>query len=566
MMKQLVKKLMVIALVMITMACNDAKKQADTIIINAKIWTGNEKQPIAQAMAVSGDTIAVIGRNREVMKHKGENSAVIDLGGRFVSPGLIDSHLHFLQGGLNLASVQLRDASTPGEFISRIKAFATTQRPGTWILGGDWDGKGWDSLPEKGWIDSITPNNPVFVSRLDGHMALANSLAIKQADIDGSVKDIEGGTVGRDGRGGLTGIFKDNAMDLISVKIPSAPDEEIDRALVAAMHYFASNGITSVHAVDAGSYADAIARIRSRGQLITRVYVMHTLSSWKALKEQIDSEGQGDKWVRTGGVKGFVDGSLGSHTAAFIDPYSDLVTDSGLFVNSEEELREWIFNSDSAGLQVVIHAIGDRAINFLLNTYEEVAIENGERDRRFRIEHSQHIAPSDIERYAKLNVIASMQPYHAIDDGRWAEEYIGPERMKTTYAFRSLLDAGVRLAFGSDWFVAPATPLEGIYGAVTRRTLDDKNPDGWVPEQKITVEEALKAYTSDAAYASFEENIKGTLEPGKLADFVVLDHDITAVDPVTIREIKVLQTFVGGKKVFDLPMEQIPHIIKNTNK
>jgi len=228
-----------------------------------------------------------------------------------------------------------------------------------------------------------------------------------------------------------------------------------------------------------------------------------------------------------------------------------MVTDSGLFVNSKEDLYSWVSNADKSGEQVVIHAIGDRAINFLLNTYERVAQENGERDRRFRIEHSQHIAPGDIERYANLNVIASMQPYHAIDDGKWAEPLIGTERMKTTYAFRSLLDAGALLAFGSDWPVAPATPLEGIYAAVTRRTLDDKNPDGWIPEQKITVEEALRAYTKDAAYASFEEGIKGTLEPGKLADFVVLDNDITTIDPVKIRDVKVLQTFVGGKKVFD---------------
>jgi predicted amidohydrolase YtcJ len=269
------------------------------------------------------------------------------------------------------------------------------------------------------------------------------------------------------------------------------------------------------------------------------------------MNEQVEREGNGDRWLRTGGVKGFVDGSLGSHTAAFIEPYTDLQTDTGLFVNSEEDLLNWIMESDKAGLQVVIHAIGDRASKFLLNAYEKTASVNGERDRRFRIEHSQHIAPTDIERYGQLKVIASMQPYHAIDDGRWAEKYIGPDRVKTTYAFRSLLDSGATLAFGSDWFVAPATPLEGIYAAVTRRTLDGKNPDGWVPEQKITVEEALKAYTINAAYASFEEDLKGSLEPGKLADFVVLDRDITAIDPVEIWNVKAQQTWVGGKKVFD---------------
>ncbi len=555
-MKNTFRCLVVVTLGAIAVSCNNAKQSENMIITNAKIWTGNEKQPFAEAMAVSGDTIVAVGSMREVMKHSSGEGTVIDMEGRFVTPGFIDSHVHLLQGGSNLASVQLRDASTPEEFIKRIKDYAATQKPGTWILGGDWDGMGWESLPHRTWIDSVTPDNPVFVSRLDGHMGLANSLAMKLAGVDGGVKDVSGGTIERDSRGEPTGIFKDNAMDLISVKIPEQSDEEVDRALVAAMNYLASNGVTSVHGVDAASYADAIDRVRARGEQITRIYYLKTISRWMDLKEQIEREGKGDRWVSTGGVKGFVDGSLGSHTAAFIEPYSDLQTDSGLFVNSKEDLYQWISESDRAGLQVVIHAIGDRAINFLLNTYERVAMENGERDRRFRIEHSQHIAPGDIRRYAELKVIASMQPYHAIDDGRWAEEYIGPERMKTTYAFRSLIDSGATVAFGSDWFVAPATPLEGIYAAVTRRTLDGKNPDGWVPEQKITMEEALKAYTINAAYASFEEDIKGTLEPGKLADFVVLDRDITSIDPVEIWDMKVRQTWVGGKKVFDRTTDQ----------
>ena len=556
-MKKTYRCLAAVALTVIAVSCQNAKQPADMIITNAKIWTGNEAQPYAEAMTLSGDTIVAIGSSSEVMKHiPGSTAIIVDMEGRFILPGFIDSHVHLLQGGSNLASVQLRDASTPEEFIARIREYAALQKPGTWILGGDWDGMGWETLPHREWIDSVTPDNPVFVSRLDGHMALANSVAMGLAGIDRRVKDISGGTIERDGSGEPTGIFKDNAMDLISVKIPEQSDEEVDNALVAAMNYLASNGVTSVHGVDAASYADAINRVRARGEQITRIYYLKTISRWNELKEQIERDGKGDSWVSTGGVKGFVDGSLGSHTAAFIEPYTDLQTDSGLFVNSKEDLYRWISESDKAGLQVVIHAIGDRAINFLLNTYERVAEENGERDRRFRIEHSQHIAPGDIRRYAELKVIASMQPYHAIDDGRWAEEYIGPERMKTTYAFRSLIDSGATVAFGSDWFVAPATPLEGIYAAVTRRTLDGKNPDGWVPEQKITMEEALKAYTINAAYASFEEDIKGTLEPGKLADFVVLDRDITSIDPVEIWDMKVRQTWVGGKKVFDRTTDQ----------
>jgi predicted amidohydrolase YtcJ len=550
-MKKLQSYLVAVSIAVTAFACNHERPQADMIITNARIITEDDHLPYARAMAVSADTILAIGSNREVLKYKGENSAVLDLEGRCVIPGFIDSHVHFLQGGTNLASVQLRDATTPEEFINRIKVFASKLKPGSWILGGGWDGKGWNSLPEKGWIDSVTPDNPVFVSRLDGHMALANSLALKLAGVNRGAKDISGGTIGRDSRGDITGIFKDNAMDLISRVIPSETQEEVDRALLAGTNYFASNGVTSVHGVDAGAYADGLARLRDNGRLITRVYAMVPIWQWRELAEKIEKEGKGDDWIRIGGVKAFVDGSLGSHTAAFLEPYTDLTTDSGLFVNSREDLYNWVLNADRAGIQVSIHAIGDRAIRFLLDTYETVEKENGARDRRFRIEHSQHIAPSDIERYAQLNVIASMQPYHAIDDGRWAEPLIGPERIKTTYAFRNLLDTGAKLAFGSDWPVAPATPLEGIYAAVTRRTLDDKNPDGWVPEQKITVEEALKAYTRDAANASFEEDIKGTLAPGKLADFVVLDRNITTVDPVEIRNIKVLQTYVGGRKVYD---------------
>ncbi len=550
-MKNFHKYLMAVALLFSVISCQNNNQSSDMIITNAKIWTGNESQPLAEAMAVSGDTIIAVGSNRDIMKLKNDNTVVTDMEGKFVVPGIIDSHLHFLQGGLNLSSVQLRDASTPEEFIKRLAEYAASVKPGTWITGGEWDGKGWETLPERSWINSVTRDNPVFVERLDGHMGLANSLAMKLAGIDRKVKDVKGGTIVRNTAGELTGIFKDNAMDYIYNRIPAASDEQIDNALLAAMNYFASNGVTSVHAVDAASYADAIERVRKDGKLITRVYIMETISRWEKLKNQVARDGRGDNWMKTGGLKGFIDGSLGSHTAAFLEPYTDLITDSGLLVNSREDLYTWISNADKADLQVGIHAIGDRAINIMLNIYEQVENENGAKDRRFRIEHAQHIAPGDIERYAKLNVIACMQPYHAIDDGRWAEPLIGSERIKSMYVFKSLFDAGAVVAFGSDWPVAPATPMEGIYAAVTRRTLDDKNPDGWVPEQKITIEQALTAYTKNAAYASFEEKIKGTLEPGKLADFVVLGDDITAIDPVKIRDTKVLQTWVGGKKVYD---------------
>jgi predicted amidohydrolase YtcJ len=275
------------------------------------------------------------------------------------------------------------------------------------------------------------------------------------------------------------------------------------------------------------------------------------LSQWKELSAKVAAGGRGDKWLRIGVLKGFVDGSLGSHTAAFHKPFADSPKDSGFFITPANDLYRMIKSADSAGLKLMVHAIGDKAIYTLLNIFERVENENGPADRRFRIEHAQHPAASDIPRFAKQKVIASMQPYHAIDDGRWASKVIGEERSKTTYAFRSLMDAGAVVSFGSDWFVAPPTPLEGIYAAVTRSTLDEQNPGGWVPEQKISVAEALKAYTVNAALASFEEDIKGTLKPGMLADFVILDKDITAIDPADIRNVKVRRTVVGGKTVYE---------------
>jgi predicted amidohydrolase YtcJ len=294
-------------------------------------------------------------------------------------------------------------------------------------------------------------------------------------------------------------------------------------------------------------------RAHRAGRMITRVYAAVPLATWERLRDTIAARGgsRGDAWFRIGGLKGFVDGSLGSHTAAMLAPFTDAPNDTGLFVNTPEDLYRWTKGADAAGLQVIVHAIGDRAIRTQLDVFERVERENGPRDRRFRIEHAQHVAPSDLSRFAALHVIASMQPYHAIDDGRWAEQVIGPERARTTYAFRSLRDAGATLAFGSDWSVAPPTPLEGIYAAVTRRTLDGAHPGGWVPEQKITVEDALRAYTAGGAYAGFAERDAGTLERGKLADFVLVDRDLTRVPPETIRDARVTMTVVGGRVVYE---------------
>lgn len=533
-----------------------SRERVSVIIENARVWTGNPKAPWAEAVAIRADRIAAVGKSADIRRLGDKSTRVIDAAGKMVTPGFIDSHVHFLSGGFQLSSVQLRDAKTPQEFIARIKQFATTIPAGTWITGGDWDHQLWGGeLPTRAWIDSVTPRNPVWISRLDGHMALANSLAIAAAKVTKATRDVDGGTVVRDASGEPTGIFKDNAQDLIYPAIPDPSPEMSDRALDAAMRYVAEQGVTSVAHMGTWSDLAVFERAHHAGRMKTRISAAVPLATWARLRDTIAARGRrrGDEWLQIGGLKGFVDGSLGSHTAAMMQPFTDAPNDTGLFVNKPEDLYTWTSAADRAGLQVIVHAIGDRAIDTQLNIFERVERENGQHDRRFRIEHAQHITPKDIPRFASLHVIASMQPYHAIDDGRWAEKVIGPERIKTTYAFRSLLDAGARLAFGSDWDVAPPTPLDGIYAAVTRRTLDDKNPGGWVPAQKITVEEALRAYTIDGAYAMFDEKNRGSLEAGKLADLVIIDRDLTRIQPDRLREAHVVMTIVGGTPVYERP-------------
>ncbi|MBC8089152.1 MAG: amidohydrolase [Phycisphaerae bacterium] len=519
-------------------------------LVNARIWTGDSRRPWADAMAVAGNTIVAVGSSAEIKKLAG-TVAVIDAKGQMVVPGFVDSHVHFLQGGLALQSVQLRDAKTREEFVRRIAAFAVNAKHGTWIERGDWDHELWGGeLPTREWIDAVTPDHPVWINRLDGHMALANTLALKAAGITRDTPDVDGGTIVRDARGNPTGVFKDNAMLLVSRAIPALSDAAWDSALHDAMQYVASHGVTSVHNMGYWEELAVFKRAHDRRALRTRIYAAVPLASWEQLRDDIEAHGRGDDWLTIGGLKAFVDGSLGSHTAAMLEPFTDAPNDTGLLVNDVDDLYRWTRDADAAGLQVIVHAIGDRAIRLQLDVYERVMRENGARDRRFRIEHAQHLSAPDVPRFGALGVIASVQPYHAIDDGRWAERVIGPERAKLTYAFNSLLKNGASVAFGSDWFVAPPVPLLAIDAAVNRRTLDGLNPGGWIPAEKVLVEQALRAHTIDAARAGFQDTRIGSIERGKLADFVVIDRDLTRVPTTEISEARVVMTVLGGRIVY----------------
>ena len=531
--------------------------RANIVIEGGPVWTGlstGRGQP--GAVAIAGGKILAIGDSAEIARYVGSRTQVLQAHGGLIMPGLADGHTHFIAGGFQLASVNLRDAATPQEFVRRLRDYASHLKPGEWILGGDWDHTLWRGapLPHHEWIDSVTPNNPVFISRLDGHMALANAAAMRAAKITSATRDPVGGEIPRDAHGEPIGIFKDNAEGLIDAAIPTPSAEQEDSALSRALVHAASLGVTATGNMSA-SWANLAAyqRMEHAGRMTLRVSLYLPLEDWRTVADSVRQHGAGDDWVQIGGVKGYMDGSAGSRTAFFFEPFSDSAGYRGLMRQPESDMRAWVGAADSAGLQIAVHAIGDRANAIILAIYDSVARAHGPRDRRLRVEHAQHLRPQEIPLFGARRVVPSMQPYHAIDDGRWVEQRIGPERIKTTYAFRTLLDTDAPLAFGSDWTVAPLNPMLGVYAAVTRRTLDGKNPNGWVPDQKITVGEALRAYTHGNAWATFNEQKWGTLAAGRFADVVVLDHDPFAVPAESLGTIKPRYTIVGGRVVYQKP-------------
>jgi predicted amidohydrolase YtcJ len=544
-------------LIMTALDANAEPKPSATLIVtNAAVYTVDKQQPKAQAVAVIGDRIAAVGSSADINLWRGPQTKIIDGGGKLLLPGFNDAHVHFIQGGAQLEQVQLTDVTTPEEFAKRVAVQVKKTPKGEWILGGRWDETKWakQELPTKALVDPVSSDIPIFVERYDGHEALANSLAMKLAGVDAKTPDAPGGVIVRDADGNPTGIFKDAAMPLIYKAIPPMAQEQRLRAARAAMKHAVSVGVTSVQHMNP-EFADvaAYSELAEKGELTTRIYAAPMETDWRDQAKVGIRRAWGSSYLRLGAVKGYADGSLGSRTAYMFEPFNDDPGNRGLLsdeMHPPSAMRDRLMQADAAGLQLRVHAIGDRGISMILDIFSDIEKEHGYHDQRFAVEHAQHMAQKDFERFAKLHVIASMQPYHAIDDGRWAEGRLGHDRARYSYAWHSFLDHGVALAFGTDWPVAPLDPILGLYAAVTRATLDGKNPGGWIPEEKITLPEAIEAYTMGAAFAEFQEREKGSITPGKLADMVILNDNIFDLKPEAIRNVKVKTTILGGKVVY----------------
>src|SRR5437764_6042359 len=549
-----------VLVIMATLDANaESKPSATLIVTNAAVYTVDKQQPKAEAVAVIGDRIVAVGSRADIDLWRGPQTKVIDGRGKLLLPGFNDAHVHFIQAGAQLDQVQLTDAATPEEFVKRLAAQVKKTPKGEWILGGRWYETKWakPELPTKDLVDPVTGDIPMFVERYDGHEALANSVAMKLARVDAKTPDVPGGVIMRDAGGNPTGVFKEAAMTLVYKAIRPMTHERRFRAARGALKHAASLGVTSVQHMNP-EFADVAvySELAEKGELTTRIYAAPMETDWRDQAKVGIRRAWGSSYLRLGAVKGYADGSLGSRTAYMFEPFADDPGNSGLLsdeMHPPSAMRERVMGAAAAGLQLRVHAIGDRAISMMLDIFGDIEKEHGYHDQRFAIEHAQHMAQKDFERFAKLHVIASMQPYHAIDDGRWAEKRLGHDRARYSYAWRSFLDHGVTLAFGTDWPVAPLNPVLGLYAAVTRATLDGKNPDGWIPEEKITLPEAVGAYTMGSAFAEFQEREKGSITPGKLADMVILSDNILELKPEAIRNmrnVKVDTTILGGKVVY----------------
>ncbi|MFL5312589.1 MAG: amidohydrolase [Myxococcales bacterium] len=546
-----------------TLACASSPGRpapaADLLLRGGTVFVAAGKR--STAVAVRGDRIAALGEEAERMA--GPPTRIVDLRGRLVTPGMNDAHCHLGAGGLSMLEVDLRGASSLREIESRVRAAADKAAPGEWITGRGWDQTRLrpSELGPGGWptnetLDRASPRHPVYLRRVDGHTGWANSRALHLARIDERTPDPPGGEIVRDARGVPTGILKENAKELVADAVPPDSPDKLRRGILAALDLAARTGVTSVQSEVTPADLDIYRALRATGRLTVRIYgwLPLTMEVVRALEQRGERAASGDAWVRTGLVKAYADGTLGSRTAWMLEPYSDNPSTRGIQRIAGPELEALVLAADRAGLQVAVHAIGDAANREVLDAIERAAAATGRLGARHRIEHAQVLDAADIPRFARLGAIASMQPTHATSDMRWAEERIGRARAEEgAYAWRKLLDAGARVAFGTDFAVEPLDPVEGLYSAVTRQSREKPGtpPGGWLPSQRLSMEEALSLYTASSAYAEFQEEVKGTLDPGMLADLVVWERDLLTIPPEQILQAKPVLTVVGGRAVYD---------------
>lgn len=541
----------VLAAVPWVMASLASADPADLVLRGGRVYVARGRS--ATALAVRDGRVLAAGSEADVAGLVGPRTRVVELGGRLVTPGFNDAHVHFLSGGFGLLSVDLRGAKDERDLARLLAAHAKTLPKGTWIREGNWDHEAWPTkaLPTRQAIDAATPDHPVWVQRLDGHMALANSLALKLAGVTRETRDVDGGTIVRDASGEPTGVLKDNAQELVETVIPPPTREMNLRAARAALREAARLGVTSIQDNSSIDALPTYLELRAKGELTARFDVWRPISVLPQLREAGVVSGVGDDWIRVGALKILSDGSMGAGTAAFFAPYADDPQTKGLLLYPEDELFRLVREADAAGFQLAVHAIGDRANSLVLDAFARAREANGTRERRWRIEHAQVVRAEDLARYRDLGVVASIEPSHCIDDMRWAEKRIGAARVRDAYRFKSFLDAGIPVAFGTDWFVEPLDPRLGLYAAVTRELPEGGPPGGWNPGERISLEDAIDLYTRGSAYAERTEAVKGTLEPGKLADLVVFAADLFELPPRDILTTPVDLTVVGGRVVHE---------------
>ncbi len=537
---------------------------ADLLVLDANIYTINARQPWAHALAIRGDKIIAVGSAREMARYRGPQTKIMDAEGHLVLPGFTDCHIHFLEGSLSLRQVNLEDAGNLAEIQRRLKTFAAAHPKMSWIIGHGWSYEdfGASILPDKKFIDAVIPDRPVFLMGFDGHTSWANSKALELAGIRRGTPDPPNGTIVRDPKTGEpTGALKEAAGELVERLIPQPTRDEELRALRAGMALANRDGLTQVYSAGGDfRHLDLYNELRDKGELTLRMYFAHIIPPPELTPAEIAKLEQArkryhDDWLAAGAAKFFLDGVIETHTAAMLAPYSDDPAQRGKLFWNPAKYDEAVAALDRLGFQIFTHAIGDRAVRTALDAYQKAHAANHTRDSRDRVEHIETVSTEDIPRFGQLGVIASMQPLHAYPNAEndiWIRN-VGPDRETRAFAWRSIARAGGRLAFGSDWPVVTLNPWPGIQTALTRQTAEGRPPGGWVPAQRITLAEAIRAYTLDAAYAGKREKVDGSLEAGKLADLIIVSQNLFHTDPHRIDRTQVLLTMVGGRTVYRAP-------------